>query len=134
MPFMQAIASRANAELTSDKLKLLDPNTFAQPGTLVETLKSLKIIGGPREADETSYIAGFPSGLQEAVRAVLHENLNPETGPPVGVTVAWSPGYDDEVKFFQIANSDKSEGGITILVKSRYPGDRSGAPGTGIKG
>ena len=47
--------------------------------------------------------------------------------------MAWAPGYDDEVKFFQVADNERSHGGITILVKSRFPNDRRGK-GTGVNG
>jgi hypothetical protein len=129
MPFMQAIATRANAELTREKRRGKG-SPFAEPGSLVAGLKELGIIAGPRESAQEEFLEAFPSGLKESVRAVLHDNLS--RAEPLDVTVAWSPAYEDEVKIFQVADSDVSDGGITILVRSRYPGDRT-APGTGIK-
>ena len=131
MPFFQAMAKKANAALTKEALADLPADTFAEPGTLVESLAQVGIIGGPHEDDERAYLDAFPSGLKESVRAVLHDNLN-APGGPLDITVAWSPGYDDEVSLFQSATTDRSEGGITILVKSRYPSDRTGPTGTGI--
>jgi len=129
MPFMQAMASRVNTEFSGDNLQAIDPDTFAQPGSLVSGLQSLGIVQSTAEAN---FLDSFPSGLKESVRAVLHDNLNPEAGNRLGVTVAWSPAYEDQVKIFQVADGEHSDGGITILVRSRYPSDR-GAPGTGIK-
>jgi len=129
MPFMQAMASRANAALTKEGLRGR-ASPFAEPGSLVAGLEELGVITGDRAGDQAAYLEAFPSGLKEAVRAVLHDNLS--SGNPLDVTVAWAPGYDDELSIFQVADSDLSEGGITILVKSRYPSDRT-APGTGIR-
>ena len=128
MPFFQAMAKQANAMLTKEALTG-KPSPFAETGSLVGGLKELGVVP-PGESDEAAFIDAFPSGLKEAVRAVLHDNLS--SGKPLDVTVAWSPGYEDEVTLFQVADNERTKGGITILVKSRYPGDR-GTPGTGIR-
>ena len=129
MPFFQAMAKRANANLTKENLTGRD-SPFAEPGSLVAGLRELEVVTGPRADEEAAFLEAFPSGLKESVRAVLHDNLT--SGRPLDVTVAWSPAYEDEVSIFQVADSDMSDGGLTILVRSRYPGDRT-APGTGIK-
>jgi hypothetical protein len=128
MPFFQAMAKRANAKLTREQLEGVDRALFEQPGSLVSGLRELEIVA---DDDEAAFLEAFPSGLKEAARALLHDNLNAEGGP-LDVTVAWSPAYEDELSLFQIADNERTEGGITMLVKSRYPGDRS-VPGTGIK-
>ena len=128
MPFFQAMAKRANANLTKEQLVGVDRAIFEQPGSLVSGLRQLEIV---QDEDEAAFLEAFPSGLKEAVRALLHDNLNADGGP-LDVTVAWAPAYEDEVSLFQIADNARTDGGITVLVKSRYPGDR-GAPGTGIK-
>lgn len=121
MPFLQAMSKRVNAALTKGGLAGLPGDTFAEPGSLVRALVDQGLVEPGAEED---YLEAFPSGLKEAVRAVLHDNLN-ATGGPLDVTVAWAPGYDDEISLFQVADSDRTDGGITILVRSRYPGDRS---------
>jgi hypothetical protein len=129
MPFMQAMAKRANAELTKEGLAALPPDTFAEPGSLVPALVRIGVV--EEGSAEAQYLEDFPSGLKEAVRALLHDNLSADQ--PLDVTVAWMPGYDDEISLAQVANNVRSEGGITILVRSRYPGDRKG-PGQPIAG
>jgi len=128
MPFLQAIAKRVNGGLTKEGLADLPNDTFEEPGSLVRVLVDQGFVEPGEEAD---YLEAFPSGLKEAVRAVLHDNLN-ATGGPLDVTVAWAPGYDDEVSVFQVANNARTQGGITILVRSRYPDDRGSAPGQPI--
>ena len=128
MPFLQAIAKRVNGGLTKEGLADLPNDTFEEPGSLVRVLVDQGFVEPGEEAD---YLEAFPSGLKEAVRAVLRDNLN-ATGGPLDVTVAWAPGYDDEVSVFQVANNARTQGGITILVRSRYPDDRGSAPGQPI--
>ena len=41
----------------------------------------------------------------------------------------WTAGYDWEMRLAESTSTDISAGGITIHVKSRYPGDPH--PGTG---
>ena len=124
MPFFQAMASRANATLTKQGLRGKDPDLFGEGRSLVADLRELRIVETDEEA---AYVDAFPSGLREAVRALLRSNLT--SGEPLDVTFSWAPGYDDEVTLWQVANSDRSGGGITIFVRSRYPDDRGGTAG-----
>ena len=126
MPTFHAMARRANAALTREGLDGVDRDTFAAPGSLVAGLRALGVVDSDEEA---AFLGAFPTGLQEAMRALLHDNLT--SGAPLDVTVAWAPGYEDELSLWQVAGNDHTNGGITVLVKSRYPADRS-APGTGI--
>jgi hypothetical protein len=126
MPVFHAMAKRANAVLTREQLVGTDPATFADPGSLVDGLRALGIVENDEEA---AYLGAFPSGLQEAVRALLHDNL--ASGQPLDVTVAWAPGYEDELSLVQVADNSRTAGGITVLVRSRYPDDRS-VPGGAI--
>jgi hypothetical protein len=107
----------------------LDPNDFAEGTSLVEALQRAGVV--EEGSDEAAYLAAFPSGLQEAVRALLHDNLVSDA--PLDVTFSWAPGYDDQVSLWQVADGERSAGGITIFVRSRFPEDRT-APGRGLKG
>jgi hypothetical protein len=37
--------------------------------------------------------------------------------------VSWAPGYDWEVRLWESTSIDRSEGGITIQVRTPYPND-----------
>lgn len=67
------------------------------------------------------YVAAMPRGIQEAIRSTLHCALS--TDPPTLVTGAWAPAYDYEVTVWQAPDTQETRGGITLLVKSRYPDD-----------
>ena len=128
MPTFHAMARRANAALTAAELAGVDAAVFAEGRSLVEGLQQLGVIVNEEEA---AYIAAFPSGLQEAVRALLHDNV--ASGAPLDITFAWAPGYEDELSLWQVADGEHTAGGITVFIRSRFPDDR-GTAGRGIKG
>jgi len=69
-----------------------------------------------------AYIAKLPGGLSEALRAMIYEALG--TKPPTTITFAWAPHYDYELNLWQAPDAEDTKGGITVLLKSRYPDDR----------
>lgn len=69
-----------------------------------------------------AYIAKLPPGLSEALRATIYQALG--TSPPTQVTFAWAPHYDYELGLWQAPDAEDTRGGITVLIKSRYPDDR----------
>ena len=62
-----------------------------------------------------------PASMREALRAVIHHALSQD--PPTPVTFAWAPGYDFELTFWNAPDNPQTRGGITVLLKSRYPMD-----------
>jgi hypothetical protein len=60
--------------------------------------------------------------LQEALRSTIYHALS--TKPPTQVTFGWAPGYDYEVTIWHAPDTKKTKGGITVLIKSRYPDDK----------
>lgn len=69
-----------------------------------------------------AYIAKLPGGLGEALRAAIYDALG--TSPPTTITFAWAPHYDYELTLWQAPDAEDTKGGITVLLKSRYPDDR----------
>ena len=60
--------------------------------------------------------------MQEALRAIIYQALS--TTPPTQITFAWAAGYDFELSVWQAPDTKTSKGGITVLLKSRYPDDK----------
>ena len=60
-----------------------------------------------------------PSSMKEALRAVIHQALTDQTP----VTFAWAPAYDYELTIWHSHDTATTKGGVTILMKSRYPAD-----------
>lgn len=78
-----------------------------------------------------SYVDGLPASFQEIIRSTIYYALS--TNPPTQVTFAWAPGYDFELTAWQAPDTRATRGGITVLLKSRYPDDThplSGRAGT----
>ena len=67
------------------------------------------------------YIDGWPSAIQAGLQAAIHNNLTREGRVPI--TFAWTPGYDYSLSIHDILDTDKTRGGITVLLTSRYPAD-----------
>jgi hypothetical protein len=62
-----------------------------------------------------------PPSMKEALRAVIHQALT--ASPPTPVTFAWAPAYDYELTIWHSHDTATTRGGITVLMKSRYPAD-----------
>jgi hypothetical protein len=78
--------------------------------------------GTPLEPAFQAYLAQLPGAIHETVRSVIHHALSTE--PPTQITFAWAPGYDYEVTVWQAPDTARTKGGITLLLKSRYPDDK----------
>jgi hypothetical protein len=67
------------------------------------------------------HLRKMPAAMAESVRAAVHAALNTE--PPTHIAFAWAPGYDWEATIWQAPDTAETKGGVTILIKSRYPAD-----------
>lgn len=88
--------------------KSLEPSFFAEPGS-------------PLHAAFTTYFGLLPGSIHETLRSVIHYALS--TSPPTQITFAWAPAYDYEINLWQAPDTALTKGGITLLLKSRYPDD-----------
>jgi hypothetical protein len=115
MPFLQAMAERANEVFNRENISKVDVSRLGT--TSLAALASG--LGIARSKTETDYLDTWPQALQAAVRAVLQSAV--ERRPPVPVTIAWVPGYDYEVDVWESKSVKNSIGAITILMRSPYP-------------
>jgi len=69
----------------------------------------------------TDYLNRLPRSMQEAIRSTIYHALS--TSPPTQITFAWAAGYDYELTIWDAPDTRQTRGGITILIKSRYPDD-----------
>lgn len=68
-----------------------------------------------------SYMKNVPQIFHESVRSAIYLALTAR--PPTQITFAWAPSYDHEVTVWQAPDTDVTKGGITVVVKGRYPVD-----------
>jgi hypothetical protein len=118
MPWIQRLAEIANRRFSREMINELDLGAFGSEKSLADIAAALEIATTP---PEVAYLRGWPAAQQEAVRAALFSALNRE--PRLPVTFAWTPAYDYEVAIFESAGTSESIGGMTIILRSRYPGD-----------
>ena len=123
MPFMQRFVSGANQAFGPEGVRSLDRDAFEPGRSLALSARAAGIV-----EDQTTleYIARWPGSMQEALRALLHHNLQRPTDERLPVTFAWAAAYDDEMQIWEVADGE-SRGGITIFLRSRYPADRTDA-------
>jgi hypothetical protein len=117
---MQVALSQMNAAFGPDSVDAHDPALFA----LVSGESLADVLGRANIGldDATlDYISKWPSVLQASLHAAISANLAREGTVPI--TFAWMPGYDYEMTIVDIRDTSETHGGITVLLKSRYPDD-----------
>jgi hypothetical protein len=121
MPHLQTVLGTLNTAFAKENIPKLVaqreafcPGQTLGAGVVVNTKMAL-------HGDWVKYLHRIPGSIQETIRSVIYYSLG--TTPPTQITFAWAPGYDYEVTIWQAPDTRTSRGGITVLVKSRYPDD-----------
>jgi hypothetical protein len=119
MPSFQAIVEKANQVLNYESLKAgnLNKDHFKEG----ESLSQAAVLYGAarRNTREPAIIDRLPSGMREALRAMIYANLDRDE--PYGITLAWAPGPDYELTIWEAEPTAVSHGGITALIKTVVP-------------
>lgn len=122
MPHLQTILGQLNTAFSKDNIaklaaqrELFAPGKPLAAGIVVEPTMAL-------HKHWQAYLGTIPKSMQEAIRAVIYQALSAE--PPTLITFAWSPGYDFELTVWHAPDTRLTRGGITVLIKSRYPDDK----------
>jgi hypothetical protein len=127
MPAMQTAMGPLNERFNARNVgneEINPPDAFAEGirlADLVDTVDKRDAEYVPIEAAK-AFIESMPEGLHEAIRAVIRANLLRDD--PLPITFAWQPGYDWELTINDVSDTEETRGGITMIVKSRYPSDR----------
>jgi hypothetical protein len=121
MPVMQTMLHELNHKFGRDHIQ----DTAAlrdnyAPGQKV--VGSLIAGGTPLAGVFRDYLGQMPGAIHETLRSVIHYALSTE--PPTQITFAWAPAYDWEITVWQAPDTRHTKGGITLLIKSRYPDDK----------
>ena len=75
---------------------------------------------GPVTPDVMAEVAAnLPPAIHDAVREIIRGAISRNQG----ITFAWRPGYDFKLEISEAIDTDASQGGITVVVESRYPHD-----------
>ncbi|HSZ50984.1 MAG TPA: hypothetical protein VK801_05395 [Caulobacteraceae bacterium] len=120
MPIMQTLLGELNNVFRQSRINELAGRAedFA-PGKPLHA--ALTTQGSPLHGHAVNVLQGMPGSIHEVIRSTIYYAL--KTQPPTLVSFAWAPGYDYEVTVWQAPDTAQTRGGITVLVKSRYPSD-----------
>ena len=121
MPVMQTMLHELNHKFGRDQIQATAArkDMYAPGQQIVGAL----IAGGtPLAPAFKDYLAQLPGAIHETLRSVIHHALS--TTPPTHITFAWAPAYDYEITVWQAPDTRHTKGGITLLIKSRYPDDK----------
>lgn len=132
MPLMQTTLTALNTTFGSHNLGAIDPGVF-DPAAGTSLVDGFVRAGVDLDEATQAYVGTWPTALQAALQAAIFENLR--RGGSVPITFAWVPGYDFELSMWDVRDTAETAGGITVLLKSRYPDDPhplgTGAAGAG---
>jgi hypothetical protein len=117
MPAAQQMVEKANQAWNSDNLHKLKPAHFKS----TRTMKSHRNEHVAKNRAQKDIADGFPEGLHEMLRALYVHNLERET--PLAIQHVWMPGYDWELQVAECPGTSVSPGGITVIIRGRYPLD-----------
>ncbi len=67
------------------------------------------------------FIDSIPEGMRQCLTALIRHDLS--RNPRLPITWSWAPGYDYELTVWECPGTSVSPGGITVLLKTRYPLD-----------
>ena len=124
MPALERMFKRLILALEDEEFVARLRELLSDDKSLVEMLSELELV---THAGQLAFIEQTPASIQAAILAAVRQNLEREE--PKQMLFAWTAGYDWEMRLTESTSSEVSAGGITIQVKSRYPGDPH--PGTG---
>jgi hypothetical protein len=109
---------RINQLLSWPAINELDPDTVAER-SLHDAAHAL----GDWEAKELAVLGTMPEGMQEAVRALIHQNLNRTQRMEVQFVWLRGAAWKLTVSEDSPAGGDGYPGAITVLLESPHPDD-----------
>ena len=120
MPIMQTLLGELNHVFRESRIQDLASRVedFA-PGKPLHN--ALTTQASPLHGSVVNLLQAMPGSIHEVIRSTIYYAL--KTQPPTLISFAWAPGYDYEVTVWQAPDTAQTRGGITVLVKSRYPSD-----------
>ncbi|MFI4935622.1 MAG: hypothetical protein ACHP7N_13440 [Caulobacterales bacterium] len=123
MPVMQTALSVMNLRFSKANIDaLVNERAQFEPGKPLDSAKLFARPGTALYRAFKAYFGQMPGGIRASLRAVIHHALS--TTPPTQVTFSWAPSYDWELSVWQAPDTKLTRGGITVLIKSRYPDDK----------
>lgn len=117
MPMMQVALGALNERFAMRGIERMQSAEVDLTAPFQELTRELLGDELPPGFDE--FAGSMPVGMQAAISAAVRSAV--DRGLPV--TFAWAPGYDWELALWDVADTEQTHGGMTVLIRSRYPDD-----------
>ena len=119
MPIMQFTINDLNQRFSPDQIGSQRVEDFAEELRLDEVIVE-RLSVGQEYAGFAAFLATAPDGITKALTGAIRSAISREQP----ITLAWMPGYDWEMSITDVSDAD-TPGGMTIVIRSRFPGDPS---------
>ena len=122
MPFMQAFVQRLNTRFNSTNIVNVDPALLAQGKNVGDAAAGSATGAGAiraTQAERDYVMKNFSAADLEQLRGILHWAVTQQ--PRVAVQFLWVPGAGKPVEFWNVAGTDASPGGISVLLRGPSP-------------
>lgn len=117
MPMMQVAIPYLNERFGPGRLEELAGMQLDLDQSFGDLVAS--VVGRDLPQGFAAFIDTMPIGLQRAIIATAQSAVERQ----LPVTFAWAPGYDWELSMWDVADTTQTHGGVTMLIRSRYPDD-----------
>lgn len=118
MPIMQLTINELNKRFHPDAIGQQDPEAFSDDLRLEQIVERLEI--GKEVNGFSEFLTTAPEGITKALSGAIRSAIRREQP----ITLAWKPGYEWEMSITDVSDCD-TRGGMTIVIRSRYPSDAS---------
>jgi hypothetical protein len=105
-----------NLEALGDTQEIIG-ESLRDPETSLSTIATT--LGVAVSDGEIAELDKLPRGITAALRAVLADNF--DRAQPWEVQFVWEPAYDYRLTVHEAGPSAISDGGISVIVGTRYP-------------
>jgi hypothetical protein len=121
MPALNATVFKLNAKFdpTNVGITAADADRFA-PGTQLQASFVFPNDAQLRRVLQR-YLDALPSGIHEALRAMMHSALT--ANPPTPMVFNWEAAYDFGITITQTPDTVMTPGVISVTIRGRYPDD-----------
>jgi hypothetical protein len=116
MPAMQTMLTDLNQRFGPEGIRAVPMELLARDDLRLSELATSLGTSGPG-------LVGYLDQLPPAIHASIVSVIRSAVARSMPITFAWAPGYEYELSVWDVADTKDTAGGITVLLRSRYPAD-----------
>ena len=115
MPALQTLIVKLNRLTTAQKLLEYKQSIAKNPAAAVSDL-------GPMISSSdigARFLKVWPRTMRAMIATLIDDNI--KRAKPLSITWLWKPSHDYEITVWECEDTTVSDGGISVLLGSRYP-------------